>query len=109
MDENSVLILANTRHPLAMPKNDRGRVAPGLSMERILLQLNSSPEQQAALDQLLEDQQDPSSPNYQNWLTPEQFGEKVRRDVDRMLSSRLLGIRYPSDDSNDTLDPAALI
>ena len=88
-DEDSVLILPHTRHPLALPENDRGRVAPGLPMERVLLQLNGSPEQQAALDQLLEDQQDPGSPNYQSWLTPEQFGEQfgpVQQDLDAVTA-----------------------
>jgi subtilase family serine protease len=45
-------------------------------MERILLQLASGPEQDAALDLLLAQQQDPSSVNYHVWLTPEQFGER---------------------------------
>jgi subtilase family serine protease len=54
-------------------------------MERMLLQLTSSSEQQTALDQLLADQQDPASPRYHAWLTPEQFGEQFgadREDID---------------------------
>jgi pseudomonalisin len=45
-------------------------------MERILLQLSSSPEQEAALAQLLAEQQDPASPRFHQWLSPEQFGEQ---------------------------------
>ena len=35
-----------------------------------------SPAQQAGLDRLLSDQQNPSSPSYHQWLTPEQFGDR---------------------------------
>ena len=45
-------------------------------MDHMLLMLKRSPAQQAALDQLLKDQQDPSSPQFQQWLTPAEFGER---------------------------------
>jgi subtilase family serine protease len=45
-------------------------------MEHMLLTLKSSPAQQAALAQLLKDQQDPSSPQYHRWLTPAEFGDR---------------------------------
>ena len=48
-------------------------------------------------------------PDVQAKLYPHRDPEKVRRDVDRMLSTRLMGIRYPADDSDETLDPAVLI
>jgi hypothetical protein len=54
-------------------------------MERMLLDLASSPEQQAALAQLLAEQQDPDSPRYHAWLTPDKFGEQFgvsRQDLD---------------------------
>ena len=54
-------------------------------MERMLLPLTSSAEQTAAIEQLLADQQDPASPRYHAWLTPEQFGERfgaAREDID---------------------------
>jgi hypothetical protein len=40
------------------------------------LVLKPTPEQDAALLQLLADQQDPSKPNYHQWLTPAQFGAR---------------------------------
>jgi len=43
-------------------------------MERMLLVLKRSPEQETALRKLLDDQQDKNSPNYHKWLSPEQFG-----------------------------------
>ena len=45
-------------------------------MERVLLMLKGSSEQEAALDQLLTEQQDPSSPRFHQWLTPEEFGQR---------------------------------
>jgi hypothetical protein len=45
-------------------------------MKRILLLLQRSPDQETALEQLLEDQQSKASPNYHAWLTPEQFGRQ---------------------------------
>src|SRR5258708_33526251 len=42
----------------------------------MLLLLQRSAEQEAALRQLMEEQQSKNSPNYHAWLTPEQFGKK---------------------------------
>ena len=39
------------------------------------LLLKRSPAQEAALQKLLAEQQDPRSPNYHKWLTPTQFGQ----------------------------------
>jgi hypothetical protein len=43
-------------------------------MDSILLMLGRSEDQEAALLKLIDEQQDPESPNYQQWLTPEEFG-----------------------------------
>ena len=43
-------------------------------MTRMLLLLKRSDEQEAALQDYLEKQQDKSSPNYHQWLTPQEFG-----------------------------------
>jgi hypothetical protein len=45
-------------------------------MERMLLVLKRSPEQETALRRLLDDQQDKASPNYHKWLTPTKFGKQ---------------------------------
>ena len=45
-------------------------------MNRMILSLALRPGAQAQLDQLLAEQQDPSSPNYHSWLTPEEFGAR---------------------------------
>jgi hypothetical protein len=45
-------------------------------MERMLLVLKRSPEQEFALRKLLHDQQDKASPSYHQWLTPDDFGKQ---------------------------------
>ena len=45
-------------------------------LNAMALILKRTPEQEAALTQLLRDQQDPASPSYHQWLTPEQFGSR---------------------------------
>ena len=76
IDDDSVVRLENTTDIRIGTAADEGRVSPDLPMERMLLMLRSSPEQEAVLEQLLAEQQDPSSPNYHHWLTPEEFGER---------------------------------
>jgi hypothetical protein len=74
-DEKLVVLRGNT-HPLAKAKYDRGAAPDSLPMERMLLVLSRSQEQNAALDKLLAEQQDPQSPHYHQWLTTEQFAEQ---------------------------------
>lgn len=75
--DNSVLVrIPGSTHPAIATATWTGRAPVGLPMERMLLNLKSSPEQETELEQLLADQQDPSSPQYQAWLTPEQFGKR---------------------------------
>ncbi len=74
IDETNLVVLRGNTHPLALPQYDQGEAPASLPMQRMLLVLQRSPQQEAALDDLLEQQQDNSSPNYHRWLTPEQFG-----------------------------------
>ncbi len=68
--------LKGDTHPLASPEYDLGPASASLPMNRMLLVLRRSPEQEAALKKQLDDQQDEASPNYHKWLTPGQFGQK---------------------------------
>jgi subtilase family serine protease len=88
--DNSVVVRLNhTTHPAVGAARDLGRVAPKLPMERILLQLQSTPEQESALEQLLAEQQDISSPRYHAWLTPDGFGDQfgvAQQDLDAVAA-----------------------
>jgi uncharacterized protein (TIGR03437 family) len=76
IDATDLVRLTGNTHPLARAEYDQGAVPPDLPMERILLLLRRSPEQEASLRQLMEEQQDPGSVHYHQWLTPEQFGDQ---------------------------------
>jgi subtilase family serine protease len=62
--------------PLVARALDKGALAPSTQLERVTLVFKRTPAQQQALDTLLEEQQNPASPNYHNWLTPEQFADR---------------------------------
>src|SRR3984957_11556744 len=74
LDETSLVTLHGNTHPLARAEFDQGAAGPSLTMKLMLLILQRSPDQESTLGQLLQQQQDNSSPNYHKWLTPEQFG-----------------------------------
>jgi subtilase family serine protease len=88
IDEASLVRLKNSTHSLAAAQYDTGRADPDLPMDRLILVLKSSPEQAAALEQLLAEQQDPISPRFQQWVSPEEFGRQfgpAQQDVDSVV------------------------
>jgi hypothetical protein len=76
VDESKLTTLVGNTHPLARPVFDLGSAPATMPMERMLLVFRHSAEQESALRQLLDDQQDKTSPSYHKWLTPEQFGKQ---------------------------------
>jgi len=74
IDETQLVRLKGNVHPLARPEFDQGIVADATPMNRMLLLLRRSPEQQTALSQLMDEQLSKDSPNFHKWLTPQQFG-----------------------------------
>ena len=76
INENELQRLPRNVHPLARPEFDRGPAPAGLPMDRMLMVLTPSAEQQASLESLLDAQQNPASPQYHQWLTPEEFGAR---------------------------------
>jgi subtilase family serine protease len=60
---------------------------PDATPMSVQLVLARSPELQTAFDQLLEDQQNPNSPRFHQWLTPEQLGQQygpTQHDLDAL-------------------------
>src|SRR5690242_3617281 len=76
LDDTRLTTLRGNVHPLARPEFDRGPAPADLPLDRMVLVLKRSPAQESALKQLLDQQQDRSSPNYHRWLTPEEFGRR---------------------------------
>src|SRR3984893_824687 len=81
--------LKGSLHGAARPEFDQGRVDGSMEMHAVSLVFKPSPAQQSALDQLLAQQQDRTSPNYYKWLTPAQFGNRFgmsRSDIGKVIS-----------------------
>ena len=76
VDNRSVVRLQGSLNPRARAEFDQGPTSPTLKMQRMTLFFQPTAEQQAALNQLLAEQQDPASPNYHKWLTPEEFADR---------------------------------
>jgi len=76
IDEARMVEMKGNVHPLARGEFDQGAVSNATPMKRLLLLLERSPEQEAALQQLMAEQMSKESPNFHKWLTPEEFGRQ---------------------------------
>ncbi len=76
VDESRLVTLEGNTRAESIPANDRGRVADNMPMEHMLLQLQHSAEQEESVNALIDQLHDPNSPNYHQWLTAAQFGER---------------------------------
>jgi len=74
IDETNLVQLRGNTHPLPQGTSDLGRADSGKMLERMILVLQRSPEQEAALQQLHERQYDPNSSDYHHWLHADEFG-----------------------------------
>ena len=84
--ENDRVVLQGTVHPNARAEFDVGPTDPSLPMKRTILLLKIATEKQAELDRLVAEQQDPSSPNFHHWLTPEEFGKRFGRTPEEIAA-----------------------
>jgi Pro-kumamolisin, activation domain/Bacterial Ig-like domain (group 3) len=76
VDLNRLITLRGNVHPLARPAFDQGAAPDSMNLHRMMLLLQRAPQQEAALRQLLDEQQIKSSPHYHKWLTPQEFGQR---------------------------------
>src|ERR1700690_3041249 len=74
INEGQLVTLPGNTHPSARSKYDKGIVDDTMPMERLILMLQRGAEQQLALNAMAEDLHNPKSPNFHQWLTPEEFG-----------------------------------
>lgn len=70
------LSLRGNIYPLARPEFDRGAIPDTERLNRMLLVLQRSPEQETALRTFLDAQEERLSQDYKAWLTPEEFGKR---------------------------------
>ena len=73
IDSTRVVPLAGSLRPAALRRNDQGRVPPDFPLPAMTLFLAPTAAQHADLLQLLDQQQNPVSPLYHQWLTPEEY------------------------------------
>lgn len=71
-----MILLPNGAPPSAARATDRGRMEPDARISGVTLMLAPSAAQAAELERFLEAQRDPASPDYRNWLTPEQYSDR---------------------------------
>ena len=65
--------IPGTVTPRAAIAKDLGELPPDRIIPRVTLRFSLTSAQNTALDQLAADQQNPRSPRYRHWLTPEQY------------------------------------
>jgi len=76
VSSSTVATLKESLHPLAQAQYDAGRMSAHTELRGISIVFNRSAAQQADLEALIAAQQNPSSPLYHQWLTPEQFAAR---------------------------------
>jgi subtilase family serine protease len=89
IENTSTYVVKGNVHPLAIAGNDQGTVGESFRMEHVTMLFKPTDEQQAELSTLLEQQQDPSSPNYHHWLSPEEFADRFglsENDVNKVVA-----------------------
>jgi subtilase family serine protease len=76
IDPTRVVALGGNLRPAAMRQNDQGRVDGDFPLPGMTLFLQPSDSQRADLLGLLDQQQNPASPLYHQWLTPEEYADR---------------------------------
>jgi Pro-kumamolisin, activation domain len=61
-----------------------GQVPPEQRMERMVLVLQANPDQETAIEELIQAQQDPSSSYHHQWLTPQAFGKRFGISINHL-------------------------
>jgi len=73
VDSSVTATVAGTAHPMALPQFDQGAVANDMPLNGLMLNFQRSAAQQAALETLIQAQNEPGSAYFHQWLTPEAF------------------------------------
>ena len=89
VSDADVALLPGSVHPHVAHAIDQGSVSPNMPMQPMAIFFKPTAAQQADLDKLLAQQQDPGSANYRKWL-PTRFdvGEKRMRAIVREILDR---------------------
>jgi subtilase family serine protease len=89
IDDRETAPLRGTVHPLLQHATDQGRMDGGIQLESVSLTFKRTADQEAAVERLLTEQQNPRSANYHKWLTPEQYADRFglsTADLNKVVS-----------------------
>jgi subtilase family serine protease len=81
INRDRIAMVRGNVHPMATTNRDRGRVGVSFKMHRVTLMFKLTDAQDAALNELLRQQQDPQSPNYHVWLSPADYAARFGLSV----------------------------
>jgi subtilase family serine protease len=87
IDDGQVTRLKGSVPFRAKAQFDRGPVDPSFEIQGASIVFNRSGAQQAGIEELLRQQQDPKSANYRKWLTPQQYADRFgmsQADIDKV-------------------------
>jgi pseudomonalisin len=76
VDDSPTVQIRGNLAPQLTGAADVGAASKDLPLDRVVLLLNLRAGASERLERLLEDQLDPTSPRYHQWLTPEEFGSE---------------------------------
>jgi subtilase family serine protease len=76
IDDTQRAAIAGSRSPKARAENESGRVPGGTKLQSMNLVFQRSAQQETDLQTLIAAQQNPASPQYHQWLTPDEFGAR---------------------------------
>jgi subtilase family serine protease len=104
IDESKLVTLAGNTRFEATARNDRGPVPDSFPLDHMLLQLRRAPALERQFDQHVDSLTDKSSPNFRQWMTAAEQGEKyglAQQDINIItgwLASQgfKVGYVYPS-------------
>ncbi len=98
----TMVTLPGSLHPRALPQFEAGRMDPGIRLSGMSLLFRMSAQQKALQRYALAAVQDPASPSYHRWLTPEQYASEFGASsgdiarATRWLLSQGLSVDGPS-------------
>jgi subtilase family serine protease len=89
VDDSQRTMLHGNTHTFAQAEFDQGRMEAAAELSHVAMAFKLSAAQQQDLDTLLAEQQDPKSPNYHKWLTPDEFAARFgmsQSDLDQVTN-----------------------
>jgi hypothetical protein len=89
IDDSSRVTLQGNVRPMFRAENDMGPVEDSFKLENISLMFKPTQSQQAGLTTLLDELQNPSSPNFHQWLAPEQYADRFgqgQNDINQVVT-----------------------